>query len=67
MLERSHFGAQSKEERLATTVARRVKHIEEGRAIQEDFEELYRDNAIPTPAAVQFTFVSNGNRHLVKP
>jgi hypothetical protein len=66
-LERSHFRARSKEERLATTVAHREKHIAEGRAIQEDFEELYRDKAIPTPVAFQYRLFSNGNPHLVKP
>ena len=66
-LERSHFGVRNKEERLAATVARREKHIAEGRAIQEEYEQLYRDEAIPKPVAFQFKFVSNGLRHLVKP
>ena len=67
MLTRSHFEALSTEARLATTVARREKHIVEGRAIRAEFEELYRVNAIPEPVALQFTFVSNGLPHLVKP
>ena len=66
-LERSHFGVRNKEERLATTVARREKNIVEGLAIQEDFEELYRVKAIPEPVAFQFKFVPNGLPHLVKP
>ena len=66
-LTRAHFEVLSTEERLATTVARRERHIVEGLAIQEDFEELYRVKAIPEPVAFQFKFVPNGLPHLVKP